>query len=94
LLWKSFRRIRRRSQVSPTTRSWALRSGLYCPEHKLAIEIQGGVHEDVLRCAYDEDRQAWLEVQGIRVLSFDNRDLLESLEYVVGMIRTAVRNRT
>jgi len=94
LLWKSFRKsgvgakFRRQHGVGPYVLDF------YCPEHKLAIEIQGGVHQDVLRCAYDEDRQAWLEVQGIRVLSFDNRDLLESLEYVVGMIRTAVRNRT
>ena len=88
LLWKSLKKsgagakFRRQHGVGP-----------YCPEYKLAVEIQGGVHQDVLRCAYDADRQAWLEAQGIRVLSFDNRELLESSEYVVGIIRTAVRSR-
>jgi very-short-patch-repair endonuclease len=36
----------------------------YCPEHKLAIEIQGDVHKDVLRSAYDNQRRAYLESQG------------------------------
>ena len=28
----------------------------YCPEHKLAIEIQGGVHDDALRREYDAEQ--------------------------------------
>ena len=42
----------------------------YCPERKLAIEIQGGVHDDVLRSFYDAERHAYLESQGIQVLYF------------------------
>ena len=52
----------------------------YCPEHKLAIEIQGGVHDDVLRSDYDAKRREYLESQGIRVLCFENRALLELSE--------------
>ena len=62
----------------------------YCPEHKLAIEIQGGVHKDVLRSEYDAKRTAYLESEGIRVLCFENRSLLELSEYVVGVIKSAV----
>ena len=62
----------------------------YCPEHKLAIEIQGGIHDDVLRSEYDAERLAYLESQGIRVLLFENRELLEIPDYVVGVIRSAV----
>jgi very-short-patch-repair endonuclease len=62
----------------------------YCPEHKLAIELQGGVHADVLRSDYDAERQAYLESQGIRVLYFENRALLELSEYVVDVIKSAV----
>jgi very-short-patch-repair endonuclease len=36
----------------------------YCPKHKLAIEIEGSVHDDVLRSGYDEQRHAYLESQG------------------------------
>ena len=62
----------------------------YCPEHKLAVEIQGGVHGDVLRSQYDAERQAYLESQGIRVLYFENRALLELSDYVVDVIRSAI----
>jgi very-short-patch-repair endonuclease len=93
LLWKSLKKsgagakFRRQHGVGPYVLDF------YCPEQKLAVEIQGGVHQDVLRSAYDMDRHTWLEAQGIRVLSFNNRELLESSEYVVGIIRTAVRSR-
>jgi very-short-patch-repair endonuclease len=62
----------------------------YCPEHKLAIEVQGDVHEVVLVRDYDADRQSYLESNGICVLCFKNRELLELTEYVVGVIRAAV----
>jgi len=45
----------------------------YCPEHKLAVEILGGIHNDVIRSEYDAERHDWLKSQGIRVLYFENR---------------------
>ena len=90
LLWKNLKnsgagaKFRRQHGVGPYVLDF------YCPEHKLAIEIEGGVHDDVLRSDYDAQRQEWLESQGIRVLCFKNRELLELLEHVVGVIRAAV----
>ena len=90
LLWRSLKKsgigtkFRRQHGVGPYVLDF------YCPEHKLAIEIQGGVHDDVLRSEYDAKRQAWLKSQGIRVLCFENRELLELLEYVLGVIQAAV----
>ena len=62
----------------------------YCPERKLASEIHGGVHDDVLRRDYDAERHAYLESQGIQVLYFENRSLLEISDYVVELIRSAL----
>ena len=62
----------------------------YCPEYKLAIEIQGGVHTEELQSEYDAERLVYLESQGIRVLYFANRTLLELPEYVLDVIRAAV----
>ena len=66
----------------------------YCPEHKLAVEIQGGIHNDVIRSEYDAERHAWLESQGIRVLYFENRTILELLDFVIGVIQSAVSHPT
>jgi len=90
LLWKSLKnsgigaKFRRQHGVGTFVLDF------YCPEHKLAIEVQGDVHEDALISDYDADRQSDLESKGIRVLSFQNRELLELTDYVVGVIRAAV----
>jgi very-short-patch-repair endonuclease len=89
-LWKSLKesgvgaKFRRQHGVGPYVLDF------YCPEHKLAVELEGGVHNDVLRSEYDAERQAYLESHGIRVLYFQNRALLEHLETVVESIRSAV----
>ena len=91
VLWRSLRKsglgvkFRRQHGVGPYVLDF------YCPERKLAIEIQGGVHEDVLRTEYDAERHAYLESQGIQVIYFENRSLLEVPDYVEELIRSAVR---
>jgi very-short-patch-repair endonuclease len=90
LLWKSLKnsgagaKFRRQHGIGKYVLDF------YSPEHQLAIEIQGEIHNDVLQSIYDSERQAWLESQGIRVLSFENREILEVTEQVVGIIRTAL----
>ena len=89
-LWHSLRtsalgtKFRRQHGVGPYVLDF------YCPEHKLAIEIEGGVHDDVLRRDYDAERRAYLESEGIRVLYFDNRELLEVPDHVVEVVRSAL----
>jgi very-short-patch-repair endonuclease len=90
-LWRSLQKsalgakFRRQHGVGPYVLDF------YCPEHKLAIEVQGGIHHDVIRSGYDAERLAYLESQGIRVLCFENRVLLEQIERVLEAIRSALR---
>ena len=59
-----------------------------CFGTRLLIEVDGGQHvEDVDR---DNERTAWLESQGFRVLRFWNHDVLERTDVVLEMIRAAV----
>ena len=58
----------------------------YCPEMKLAIELDGEVHN----YQREEDRarsQYLLEQHGIKVLRFENRWVFEHLEWILGAIR-------
>ena len=60
----------------------------YCPSEKLALELDGDSHDDVLRAGYDDERTRFLEEQGIRVLRIEN-DVVFSmpedlLEYIAG----------
>ena len=54
----------------------------YCAEEKLAVELDGAVHDDLLRRAYDEERTHFLEAQGVRVVRFENRLVWERLDVV------------
>ena len=59
----------------------------YCPMAQLAIEIDGGQHNQDDQLLYDERRTAFLEEQGIKVLRFWNHDVLRETETVLEVIR-------
>ena len=63
----------------------------YCPRERLAIEIDGQVHDDPARGEYDSVRQRELEELGIRVLRFSNDDVLRTCDLVVEAVGAAVR---
>ncbi len=60
----------------------------YCAEHKLGVELDGGQH--VEQNAYDQQRDAWFEGQGIRVLRFWNNDVLSQTEAVLEVVHAAL----
>jgi type I restriction enzyme M protein len=53
----------------------------YCPEKKLAIELDGFVHEG--REEIDADRQSFIEAHGIRVIRFKNEEVIYALRNVL-----------
>ena len=66
----------------------------FCPEIRLAIELDGGVHR--LREARDADRDERLAAAGFTVLRFDNEAFLGNPAIVLEAIRqhaAAVRGR-
>ena len=63
----------------------------YCPEFKLAVELEGGVHGDVIRAERDVERHLFLASQGIRVLYFRNQVVFEYLERVLETIAAAAK---
>ncbi len=55
----------------------------YCHEYKLAIELDGGGHVESKQKKYDEERDKFLNKEGIRVLRIWNNDVMQNLEGVV-----------
>jgi very-short-patch-repair endonuclease len=57
----------------------------YLPSARLAIEIDGSVHDSDAQAAHDERRTTWLTSQGVTVLRVAARDILrdELLERVL-----------
>jgi very-short-patch-repair endonuclease len=58
----------------------------HCPDERLVIEIDGSVHDDPSQLEHDRIRDSWLRQQGLRILRFDNKQILDDTESVVDAI--------
>ena len=59
----------------------------YCPEQRLAIEIDGSQHADIHGQGRDVQRDGYLKELNIRVIRFWNTDVLQNIEGVVQRLR-------
>lgn len=55
----------------------------YCPQERLAIELDGEVHSFVCAQEYDLERDAFLNAFGIKVLRFENKMVFRDTEAVL-----------
>ncbi len=65
----------------------------YCPELKLAIELDGDPHFRCRARIRDEERRAFLDGLGIQVLRFMNTDVLENMDGVLEVLARAIETR-
>jgi len=65
----------------------------YCAKAMLVIELDGSQHNTLDAQQYDALRTKTLEAIGLRVLRFDNRQVLQELEAVIEGIVAAVEAR-
>ncbi|WP_269515919.1 endonuclease domain-containing protein [Brevundimonas subvibrioides] len=65
----------------------------YCPEARLAVEVDGQHHADPEQFEKDEARTAWLAKQDIAVLRIAAERVRTDLEGVLGWIRTNAEDR-
>jgi CreA protein len=89
VLWQSLRqgrlaglRFRRQHAIGPFIVDF------YCPSARLAVEVDGHIHDDAGQVRYDRRRDAFLSAHGVRVLRFAAGDVLqdERLEGVLAAI--------
>lgn len=86
-LWKMLqksqlegRKFRRQHSIGPYIVDF------YCPAERLAVELDGAVHDDSWRWEYDDTRTAFLHQHDIRVLRFENRNVFEQPDLVLQAI--------
>lgn len=66
----------------------------YCPEEKLVVELDGEVHFDEEAIKYDKKRIEFLESVGLKVIRFENNEVLKNTEYVFSKIKECFNKRT
>jgi len=65
----------------------------YCASLRLAIEIDGQIHETGDNPGHDARRTAWLNGQGIKVIRFPAADVLRDADEIAEAIWLIVRRR-
>jgi very-short-patch-repair endonuclease len=60
----------------------------YCPEKKLAVEVDGAIHDNPEIKNNDENREGYLKQFGITFLRFKNEEVEKELEKVLLKIST------
>ena len=90
-LWRALKEIptdgthfRRQAPIGPYVVDFL------CPAKRLIIELDGGHHNDDETAQRDQDRQAWLEKEGYRVVRFWNSDITADLNAVLEQVYVAL----
>jgi very-short-patch-repair endonuclease len=91
LLWKQLqrsqmagRKFRRQHSVGPYVLDF------FCASARLAVELDGAAHDHEAAYASDERRERFLKQAGIKVMRFENRDVIANLEGVLAEIGRAL----
>ena len=58
----------------------------YCDRAKLAVEVDGGVHQHDDQMVRDATRDAWVAKRGVRTLRLPAGLVLESIDAALGLI--------
>ena len=94
ILWRHLRnrrfvdyKFRRQHPIDPYILDF------YCPNVKLAIELDGSGHDSRLRETHDQTRDKFLTAQGIAVVRFWNHQVREELDSVLEAIWLALEQR-
>jgi very-short-patch-repair endonuclease len=59
----------------------------YCPELRLGIELDGSTHDNQESYANDQKRTEFIQSQNIKIIRFQNKEILNSLSGVVEEIK-------
>jgi len=62
----------------------------YCPQEKLAIELDGSQHYTKEALEYDRIRSKFLSTLGIVVLRFKNQEVIDDIEKVIQKIEEKI----
>ena len=74
------RKFRRQHSVGPYILDF------YCPGEGLAVELDGAAHDHEAAQNRDSLRTLFLQSAGIRLVRFENRQVIENLEGVLAVI--------
>ncbi len=64
----------------------------FCPERRLAVEVDGGQHYEPIQQCCDEERTTFLKTHDIRVVRVTNAEVMNDLSAVLEKILEAAKS--
>jgi len=64
----------------------------YAPAARLMVEVDGSQHQDQINFQNDAIRDESLKIQGLRVLRFTNRQVVDDLDSVIWVVEEALKS--
>ena len=65
----------------------------YCHEQQLVIEIDGDTHYHDSAQIHDRSRTGYFQSQGLRVVRFTNRDVMENIDGVMALLEQEIQKQ-
>ena len=62
----------------------------YCDERRLAVELDGSIHDQPDQTGYDKVRHREIEQRGVRLMVFSNEEVFAHLQRVLTQIMEAL----
>ena len=93
LLWREFRQRPHGLKFRRQHGSGDYVLDFYCSDARLAIEVDGMVHDSVEQVAHDQQRGSWLRGHGIETLRVPARDVLADAARTADAIVEYARTR-
>ncbi len=62
----------------------------YCPSKRLAIEVDGGYHEEEVQIRYDKERTAYLNTYNIQVIRYSNQQIAQNIQGCLEQIKATL----
>jgi very-short-patch-repair endonuclease len=59
----------------------------YCPSEKLVVELDGDDHFTEEGIKYDKRRDEFLTSQGLKIIRFENQEVLYNISYIIKKIK-------
>lgn len=84
LLWERLRNRRFRGERFKRQQGLgAYITDFYCYAHRLNVELDGSIHNEIKQIDYDTQREETLINSGFKVIRFTNEEVFENIEKVL-----------
>jgi very-short-patch-repair endonuclease len=90
ILWKELRNLQLGTRFKRQFSISGYVVDFFCPKSRIAVEVEGGVHNLANNKIYDRFKRKIIESQDITILRFSNNDVENNMKSVLQKIKSSL----